>query len=580
MGKSEVGACKVNVESYKCSIKKITVSTKWKAPTAEVSETVTTTVYDNQWRQWGAKNIYLISSPEGKKVKIKTVREDGKCQREDHIKYVMSTGCKVNAQPVTTIGPVTNPVTQNALANTNNQKQNQNKNQSQNNNCPAYAKKILAEEEIPIKCFEICGPIEAIKYCFLPVPAGKEKNSTTYFDYTSCKEGSFSYKIIPYPDITFQLEVTIGTKEAKKKQGGFSHFERKPTKLSTVDDKFSALAEDANTNLKFAPPKLSALTSFNGKKDELEIAIDFDTDNEVFHFRYEHDSKTLELGSEGIQNIKKAYETFTNAIKFFKAVCNSKFINDFVGFDAENLKSTYSAYTWKLSPPSIAISIGGQYQTSKDLLKIGKFYELCFACEPLIKLSFTIDLLFLILSAVSAGTATGFYVMLKNLDKVIGKILGDDYKKTYKDSKPFEADVYFNLIISGAINGSVRWIVDTTEQHNANSTSSSIEGVLKVDLEAGAKVSVDIFIVAVEGEASASGSTGIKIKFGIENHILQGKGLALLVEGFFLGMKVKYCIKGKAALMKTTTIGGSLVDGDAKLLDTTQIFSKQWEWLK
>ncbi len=573
MGTNTVGASNIKVESYKCSVKKITVSTKWKAPTAEVPEEVTAIVYNNQWGNWGGKKIYLISSPEGKNIKIKTEREAGKCQREDHLKYVMSIGSKATSAPATTIGPATNPAAQKAPTNTNNQ------NQNQKQSSPINKRVILKEEEFKIKCFALTA-IEAIKYCFLPIPAGKEKTSTSYFDYASCKEGSFSYNIVPYPDITFQLEVTIGTKEAKKRQGGFSHFERKATKLNQVDDKLISVVGDANTDLKFAPPKLSALTTYNGKKDEIEIAIDFDTDNEVFHFRYEHDSKKLELGSEGIQNIKKAFETFTNAIKFFKAVCSSQFINDFIGFDAKNLKKSYSAYKWELSPPSVAISIGGQYHTSKDLLKIGKLYEICFACEPLIGLSLTIDLLFLILSAVSAGTATGFYVMLKNLDKVIGKILGDDYKKTYNDAKPFEADVYFNLIISGAINGSFRWIVDTTEQRNANSTSSSIEGVLKVDLEAGAKLSLDVFFVAVEGEASASASTGIKIKLGIENRMLQGNGLALLVEGIFLGFKIKYCIKGKASLMKTTSYGGSLVDGEAKILDTTQIFSGQWEWLK
>lgn len=584
-----VGACKVNVESYKCSIKKITVSTKWKAPTAEIPEQVTTTVFDKQWAKWGGKSIYLISSPEGKDVTIKTERENGKCPRDNHRKYVMSKGIsKDNTQVIsqTPISPVglssPNPVSQ--VTPIRNVKSQSTTNQSTTNPAQAnqnstYQNKgtdIKAEEKLKINCFEISDVIEAIKYCLLPIPASKVKNSTTNFKYVSCNEGSFQYSIIPYPDITFKLELSIGTKETKKKQGGFSHLERNATKLNRTDDQLGELMGDANTDLKFSPPKINALTTFNGKKDELEVNIDFDTDEEIINCRYKHDAKELEVGSEGIQFLFISYNKFFDLVKFLAKVCNGEFIQGFIGFDAKSLTQSYKPYKWKLSPPSISISFEGQYHTSKDLLKIGKLFDVCLACKPLIELSLTVDLLFLILSAVSAGTATGFYVMLKNLDKVIGKILGDDYKKAYKDTKPFEADVYFNLVLSGAINGSVHWLIDTTQEANSNSKLSSIEGIIKVDLEAGAKVSLDVFIVAVEGEASASGSTGIKIKVNTEQNGQQEKGIPIIVEGYFLGIKIKYCIKGKVALMKTASAGGSLVDGETKLLDTTQIFSKQW----
>lgn len=554
---SEVGACKINIESYKCSIKKITVSTKWKAPTAEIAETVTTTVYDNKNAKWG-KTIYLVSSPEGKNITIKAERENGKCPRDDHKKYLMSLGKQNLSLPSANLLNPKQPV-----SNSDNKKKTSQENE----------KEIKNEEELTIKCFNIDAIKESFKYLWFPIPIVKD-NSTS-FKYISCKEGTFQYIIISYPDISARLEFSIGT-EAKKNRNKTSPFEKKTSSLKNVPSQLKQIDSKAlDVELNFSP-SLTATTTCNGGKDELEFTVNFDKKKEFAHLKLKHDSNTIELGSEFLQDISGKLNSFVDIIKLLVKICEIDFLKELRQFDATKLVNNYKPYKLNLAPPNVLFFYEGKYQTSKDLTKIGKLIDIGIACEPLIKISFTVDLLFLILSAVSAGTATGFYVMLKNLDKVIGKILGDNYKKTYKDTKPFEADVYFNFIVSGAINGSLHWIINTTEKANTNSYSGAIKGVLKADLEAGAKLSLDVFIVAVEGEASASGSTGIKIKLGLENRILQGSGFVYLIEGIFLGIKIKYCVKGKVGLMKTTSYGGSLVDGDATLMKETYLFSQKW----
>lgn len=554
---TEIGAEKIKIESYQCSIKKVTVTTDRENPKSQASETVTATVFDSQSSKEG-KSIYIISSPEGKDVTIKTERKEGKCPRKNHKKYKMAWDDykKDETQDTSSESSTASssmPIRPYKLINSPQKKEDNIKN----------------EDIVTIKCFEIGGALETLKYLTLPVPL--DKTNATKFSNTSCKEGTIHYGIISYPDISFQLEFTIGTEEAKKRGNHTSHFERKTKSSKYVSDRFNAMIEEApGVDLKFCPPSFDSLITYNGGKDELELNIDFDTNNEILHFRYKHDSNENEFGSELLQALPGAIQRIIELGKLLKKVCNVQFLKDLLDFDATNLAKNYKAYRFKLNPPSVSVSVEGQYLTSKDLFKIGKYYDICCTCEPLVSISLTIDLLFLIISAVTAGTGTGIYVMLKNLDVVIGELLGDSYKKKYEDTKPFDCDIYFNLIVTGAINGDVHWIVDTTEQ-NANSTKGSIEGVLKVDLEAGAKVSFEVFYIMVEGEVSASGSSGISLKFGLENRICQGEGLAVLFETTFLGLKVKYCVKGQVGLKKTKSYGGSLVDGETTLLDKRKI---------
>lgn len=563
---SEIGAANVDIKSYKCSIEKVTVTTKWKAPNREMDENVSTTVYDNTSRV--GKDIYIISSPEGKKVTINTKRDSGECQRKEHEKYKMlwddfvkdntQTNSKSSLNPIGLLA-VKSPLDPYTF------KRN-----------PREQEKEIKENVCDIKCYEVGGAYQALMYISLPIPI--DKNYATTFKYYSCKEGMFQWRIISYPDISFKVEFAIGT-DAVKNKNKTSKFERNTKNYSYHATQLKDINANAlDTNIEFSP-SLTASTTYNGGNDKLEITFNFDKEKEICHAKYKHGSREEEYGSK-LFNIRGTIKKIQDLCSLISKISKIDFLKEFTQFDATDLVSNYKPYKLKLGSPNVLFSYEGQYHTSKDLSRIGKYIDFCFACEPLLSISFTIDLLFLILSAASAGTATGFYVMLKNLDKVIGKILGDNYKqeyrKKYKNTEPFKFDVNFNFIITGAVNGSIHWIIDTTEKSDANSSSGSIEGVVKADLEADAKCKLDVIIVSVEGEASASGSTGIKIKLGLENHMSQGRGWLYLVEGIFLGIKVNYVITGKVGLMSTKSYGGDLLKGDATLLPKTTLFSKQW----
>lgn len=595
-GIAEVGATGVELKEHQCSIKKITVSTEWKAPIEDDSETVSATVYDST-TEGDEKTIYLISSPEGKTVTIKTEREEGECQRESHKKNQMSW-------------------TDYMKEDTEGEKKEKKDNQSDNSYSRKESKfnidglalatakdaalssllpvllpinlirtpikleqEIKNESEVKIKCFEIGGVFEALKYWKFPVPL--EKKYITKFTHLSCKDGPIHYQIISYPDISFKLEFTIGTKEAKKKNNGHSHFERQTKSIKYLPERFKALVEEApSVALTITPPSFTASTTYNGGKDELKVDIDFDSDNELFHFKYKHDSFETEFGSELLQDIPKTLKKIGDLCKLLDKLCNvEKSLKD-IGI---SLIKNYKPYKLKLNPPSVSLSVEGKYQTSRDLTIIGKFFDIICAFEPLVSISLTVDLLFLLISAAFPGAGTGVYVMLKNFDKVVGKLFGNTYKKKYKDTKPFSADIFFDFVVTGAIYGKMHWIVDTTEERNANSNSGLIEGVLKVDLKAGAKASINVYyVLATDGEISSSASSGISFNLGLKNRILQGDGLAVLFETIFLGLKIKYCVKGKVCLFKIFSFGGSWADGEIVILEKTKIdlFSTEIIFLK
>lgn len=562
------GATKVDVKSYKCSIKKISIATKWKAPNAEIAEKVTTTVFESGSSMTG-KTIYIISSPKGKDVTINVNKEEGHCQRPEHKKYKMlwddfvkydtqnDTKSSLNPLGLLTLKSPLDPYCFKRVP--------------QNNEA-----EVKSNESLKIKCFEVGGIYQALMYIPLPIPI--DKNYVTTFKYVSCKEGLVQYRIVSYPDIGFDIEFAIGS-DAVKNKNKTSKFERNTKNYSYHGTQLHEINVKAlDTDLEFSP-SLKASTTYNGGKDNVEIKFNFDKSKEFCHVKFKHDSHVEEYGSE-IFNITGNIKKIKDLCSLISKIAKIDFLKEFTNFDATSLVDGYKPYKLKLGSPNVLFSYEGKYQTSKDLTRIGKYLDFCLACEPLLSISFTVDLLFLILSATTAGTATGFYVMLKNLDKVIGKILGDNYKqeyrKKYKNTKPFEFNVFFNFIITGAVNGSIHWVVDTSEDKDPNSSAESIEGVVKADLEAGAKCKLDILIVEVEGEASASGSTGIKIKLGLENHVLQGRGYLYLVEGIFLGLKIKYVITGKVGMMKTKKYGGSLAEGDPTLLPESKLFSGQW----
>lgn len=578
-GISEIGAVNVEVESYQCSIKKITASTKWKAPSAELPETVTATVFDSKNAKEG-KTIYLVTSPKGEKVTIKTERDEGKCKKKNHKEYVTSwidyekeeenqeqsqdpssydkTETKFNVKglmlaaakdaALSAVLPYFLPYN---LLRTPIKKEEVIKNESQQE----------------IKCFEIAGVAAALKYWKLPLKL--DTPYTTIFKHATCKEGLFQYRIVSYPDISFKLEVSVGTTEKEKKKNGRSHFERKTNQAKYLDERSGTLISEApGTDLKLEPPKITASTTYNGGDDELTVTLDFDKDEEFINLSFKHDPFEAEIGSSFIQELSGTIKKFKDCRDLINKFRNVEKNFKEIGID---LVKNYKPYKFEFNSPNIFLSVEGQYQTSKDLTRIGKYYDICLACDPLMSISLTLDLLFLILSAFSFGTAAGVIVMLKNLDKVIEKLLGKKYKEKYKDTKPFECDIYFDLVVTGAIYGEADWIIDTTETGNPNSNTGAIEGVLSVDLKAGIKASIKFFyFISASGEISASGSSGIKLRIGFDNRIAQGEGLIVALETIFLGITIKYCLKGSVGLTKIFSIGAGF-EGETKLLDKTRI---------
>ena len=573
---TEVGAADIKVQDYKCSIKEITVTSKWKAPNAEVSENVTTTVFDSKSEKKGVqKNIYIITSPDGKDITVKTVREDGNCQRDNHKKYqkqwedYKATKAKDDRWPL--------PVLPYEITTTSQKEE----------------KTIVQEEKHTIKCFEIGGASEAFKY--LPLPIELDRDCVTAFKYNSCKEGPVFYKVTAYPDISFKAEVTVGTKMAKLKRSSYSaapegqkyekkyktSFERETASAKYIPERIEGVYDDyTHAKKKIAPPTITLSTTYNNEKDEIEIKVDTDVkekDNELFYGKYKHDSAEIQIGTAVIQKFGKTVKKAKDTIELLGKICNLQFLKDFIDFDAADLIKNYKPYKIKLEPPSVSITVEGKYQTSKDLTRIGKYIDIGCALDPLLCISLTIDLLFLILSAVSAGTATGIYMIIKNLDKVLEKVLDKDYKKKYEGRLPVDLDIYIDLVLTGSVGGDFHLMINTAEDSYKDmptdyvSASESIEGELKVDLKAGIKASVNIlYFVTANGELSASGSSGIKVKLGLVNRILQGEGMSLQFDTIFLGLKIKYCVKGKVGLFKSFRVGGS-IEGETELLEKRKI---------
>lgn len=562
---SEVGAAKVEVENYQCSIKKITVSTKWKAPLQEASETVEAVAYDHVEAKDG-KTLYLVTSSEGKKVTVKTERVDGKCPRKSHKNYKMSwddykkkesenanqednsktvsystrTETKFNAKELALaagkdallsfpLSPILLPFN---LIKT-----------------PITVKKeIKNEDSYEIKCFEVGGAWEALKYWRLPIPL--DNKYVTQFSHISCKEGPIHYQIISYPDISFELE------------------------LSTE-------ANDTDDSHLFCLPTFTATTTYNAKKSKIELEVNFEKDAEEYvKFKYiEQNTVISEFSSEVLQEIPSILK---NPLDFFRAVkriLNLDFIHEFLGFDISEYKENTKVVDFKPVPPKGSISVKGQYRTSKDLTKIGKYYEINLSLDPLIGVTCTIDLLYWILTSVSGGAYAGVYVLIKNIKPILEKLLGDDIEKA-----PVSADIYVKLEITGKINSSLQFFIDTIQEEQRNYSLTPVEGVLDIDLKAGVKASIDIlYIFNGEVELSGSASSGISLQFGLEDHFAEGRGLVVPMTILFNGMKFKYCVKACAGFKKVKLMKKYLgidKEGEIKVWDKKELFSHEFELLK
>lgn len=570
-GISEVGAAEVDVKSYKCSIKEVTVSTKWKAPDKEVDEEVSTKVYDSESKI--QKDIYIVTSQKGKKVTIKTNRDAGECRRDEHKRYTMAwtefkkdgegnqkqvdkvqlspfnmTTSKVNVQGLAIAAtkdamlsaalPVLIPY--NLLR------------------TPLKVNEEIKNETIQtVKCFEIGGAFDALQYWNLPIPI--EKSYITKFSYATCKEGPFQFQVISYPDISFKLEFTLDSAQRDKNDKSLNPFNKK---------------------FDWCRPKFEISTTYNAKKCKLELKIDLNKDaDDYVYFKYiENNTVVTELGSGIIQQLPKFIYNAKNFFKVVKKICTHEFIQEFLAFDASKFKKEPK---WELIPPSIKFEVTSKYNTSRDLAQIGKYYNLTLSCDPLIGLKYKLDLLYIILNAVTGGAATGVYLLVKNIKPIIEELLGDDL------DSPVSADVFIDLEISGKINASLQYIIDTIKS-NAGSNKLSltpVEGVIDVDLKAGAKASITFFFIATAAaEASMTASSGITLQVGFENHLKEKKGIVVPVTMLFNGLKIKWCVKASAGLKKTKITKESYVgvekEGEKKVWDKKEIFSRDFTFFK
>ena len=573
MSSSEVGANFANIENYKCSIKEITVSTEWSTPGELTSGTAVGMAFDCQKKE-GRKTFYVVTSPKGKKIALKTVRNAGRCQREAHGMYKKTWDEYVVNEKQIVYVPDNGGSAGSSFSPNNQCRTRENSvpwlsfvydNVHLSNRFP-----IRESEQLTVKCFEIGGALGALNYFKLPIPVSPKQVTT--FNFASCKDSGVGFDIVTYPDVRFKIELTVGTGEAKKKTGGWSHFKSESMYLHTAKEKVVPKTIEAfGTKIKFYPPRVDAMFMYNGKKDELGITLDFDTKNEVLAFHYKHDSFNKKFGSKGLQMATSVVGKIEDLCDLIVKICTMDFMGELKKFDPNKLRA-YCPFQFEVEPTEFCLSVEGQYQTSRDMLRIGKIYDIGLAAEPLLKVSLKIDLLYFILNLCTAGAAGGFYNMFKNFDKVIGKILGKGYKEKYNNVMPFSADIYFDLVITGSINGGFHIYVDTTEERKQGSTSGSVEGELRVDLKAGGKIEIDVFIVQVEGEASASATTGIKVKIGMEDRIPQGEGVKAQFEVIFSGFKVSYVLKGKVGWFWTTSSSAEKM-GEAKILDTTTLLS-------
>ncbi|MBQ7551277.1 MAG: hypothetical protein IJT04_07105, partial [Bacteroidales bacterium] len=365
--------------------------------------------------------------------------------------------------------------------------------------------------------------------------------------------------------------------------------------LSTLEVAFEATYNGKKSKLEFNFGVGEIIDLFIDKKNEKDgdtnelMGVDRDSDKpELFHIKYKHYSFETEFGSQSLQDIWDTIKKFReisektkkiiSLFKIIRKICTLDFLKKLYNLAKSDMVQamvkSYKPYTLELVNPSGSLSAEWKYHTSDDLTKIGKYCEISFSFEPLIGLRFTLDLLFILLNLFTDGGATGVYVLIKNLDKILDDLLGKDYeefKKDYGEKSPVNAEIYIKLETIGSVNVSLpSYIVDSINGNHSEVTS--IEFEVKLDLKAGAKASVKIFyLVTANIEVSGSGTTGVTVSFGLEDRTKEEEGLCVPVESIFNGMKLKGCVKATAGLSKKKTKAGFGVEGEKKLWDKSKI---------
>lgn len=569
------GGSKVEYSWYKCEIKKITVSTKWIVPYKDVPETVETVVFDKNVST-KEKTIFLITSSKGKDITIKVTREGGKCKTSGHKEYEMThPSCEGEDKGTKTeyISYDTNKII------TTNQYMTV-PGEFHTNHCkvtPVKENRLIPNEStVKIKyfkikeanVFKIDNDYAVFKYIDLPIPLVGDKEFVTKFSHATCK-GKIEYQIVSYPDVSFELKVSFGSEIDKKNtKGDDSRYEIGHTQaeiktnniVNTVTKDVKALTKGAfvyhdPTKFRVLLPSINFSAYFDGGTNKGE-----GYNGEKYEVRLTPD-EFLQAWSQ-FGKIKK--------LKGLERIIKMKYDKDKGGWgllkylfciDNEDKKkfNKYKPYRINLNPPNVLLSGKWQYHTSKDLTKPGRFIDISLVFNPLICVSLTVDVLYLLLGLLPC-VGPGLYVILKNLNTIFETVIGHGYEEKYTGCEPFDVnvDVYINFVITGSISGNVHWIINTTESINSNSTRTAVEGVLKCDLMAGVKASINIFyFVSAECELSASGSTGIKFLLEFENRILQEEGIEAFYKIIFLGLEFKLCAKVQVGLMKSISLGDS-----------------------
>lgn len=563
------GASDVSVSSFKCSVEKITVSTKWKAPLKEVSENIEAVAFDSANAK-ECKTLYLITSPDGKKVTLKFQRDEGQCTRSSHANYTVKwdeyeeqenptesvsydrTESHINTKGLLIAAgkdillssvlrlPCVLPIN---LIKT-----------------PKKIEEPIKGESIhEIKCFEIGGLLDALKYWNLPIPM--DTHYVTRFSHTTCKEGVFSYQIVSYPDIKFTIELSIGIKKENKDS----------------NNKGTDSSEGFVLPYKICRPKFEAKTTFNHENYEAKLKADFNKDSDEYvSFTYIKNGHVLtDLSSAGFQQIKKIKKPL-DFLKALAKIGSNKVIGDFLAFDVNTIPKDKRHKVVDIKPvyPNGSIKVEGAYRTSKDLTQIGRYVTIKAALDPLIGVDFKLDILYIILNCATGGAATGIYMLAKNLKEVLKSVLDNEY-----DELPVNGDAYINLEIKGLFNINFNFVIDSIKDNDKHH-SQQLEAFIKLDLDAGINLSLQIFyFITAAIDFSIGLHTGFKFIAYLQ-YLGIKEGLSVPFEILFNGLKITYTAKANVGLKKVKVNDkgrkGLDIEDEKKLMDKKTLMTTKF----
>jgi outer membrane protein OmpA-like peptidoglycan-associated protein len=244
--------------------------------------------------------------------------------------------------------------------------------------------------------------------------------------------------------------------------------------------------------------------------------------------------------------IKQFYSVFASLKEFSKGV-------------TEETKGTVSksrlgkklgeSFSVEMNPPNFCLGAVWQLargeKNGKKTTEIGTEVKFYFKAEPLIALALNIDLLAGLVQALAAGTTAGAgNLAAKKIFYEVREWLSDD-------GHSIKLKMYIDLEITGTINGSSNFTINTSSDKNIG--DGQLETVLKAELKAGVEIKgVFVTLIAeayVEAEASVIGSVSATFGHGIffENNTKESK-VYYQPTLKFNGLKVTGTIKAKVGL--------------------------------